>query len=494
MTLVAAPPTRTVIDLGADATILDAARRLAPADLGRDVVLVVPAGAPLARNAVFLDVLRRRSANRRLILVSPDARARSLASSVHLRTFASLAALERHELDATERLGEARRAALATIAASGARGLSLGRALTVFLSLLAAAGILAAVVLPQATITIAASASPIGPFEYDLRAGPGGDITDTQTRQAEVSHTFTNPTTGSRPEEKWAKGVERFVNRTTNDIKISKGTILQTSDGVRFQTMEEKTLPKSALLPIFYGEVNINIQAVESGPGGNVAQDRINRSPSPDYQVTNPAPTQGGESNKIPVVSQADWEAAVARSDGELAKAAEAQLATWKSETPKERTVIGTLVRRTAVTPAAEIVGKEGQTSFDITVRGTATAYSVPANEPRQTALRKLAEEAPSENEIDRDTAAKVEAVLGPTVDENGVKWRVRATSMQYRRPIDIRAALVGRSFEEADPIASGRGFHVVQVVPWPSWWPRLPVLDYRITIEVVPPIAAGTP
>jgi baseplate J-like protein len=494
MTLVAAPPTRTVIDLRADATILDAARRLALAEQGRDVVLVVPAGAPLGRNAVFLEVLRRRSANRRLILVSPDARARSLASSVHLRTFASLAALERHELDATERLGEARRVALATIAVSGARRLSLGRALTVLLSLLAAAGILAAVVLPQATITIAASASPIGPFEYDLRAGPGGDITDTQTRLAEVSRSFTSPTTGSRLDEKWARGVERFRNLTTNDIKIPKGTVVQTSDGVRFQTLDDGTLPKSVILPFFYGEVTINIQAVEAGPRGNVAQDRINRSPSPDYQVFNPAPTQGGESNKIPQVSQADYDAAVGRADGELAVAAEAQLKAWQGEAPKDRTVLGTLVKRSGITSAAEVVGKEGQTSFELTVRGAVTAYSVPANEPRQTALRKLAAEAPSENEVDRETAAKVEPVLGPNVDETGVRWRVRATSMQYRRPIDIRAALVGRSFEEADPIASGRGFHIVRVVPWPSWWPRLPVLDYRITIEVVPPVAAGTP
>ena len=105
-----------------------------------------------------------------------DARARSLASSVHLRAFASLAALERHELDATEHLSDARRVALATIAAVGAQRVSLGRALAVFISLLMAAGILIAVVAPSATVVLAANASPLGPSEYDLRAGPNGDI------------------------------------------------------------------------------------------------------------------------------------------------------------------------------------------------------------------------------------------------------------------------------------------------------------------------------
>src|SRR5712692_1805765 len=110
---------RTVLDLDASATIMDAARRLDAADRETDVVLVVPAGAPLARNVVFLEVLRRRAAGRRLFLVSSDARARSLAASVHIPAFAGLAALDRRELDPTERLTEARRVALATIAAEG---------------------------------------------------------------------------------------------------------------------------------------------------------------------------------------------------------------------------------------------------------------------------------------------------------------------------------------------------------------------------------------
>src|SRR5256712_9900409 len=77
MTVTAAPPHRLVVDLGADATILDAARRLAAADPGQDVVLVVPAGAPLTRNAAFLDVLNRRGGAHPLGMLSSAARAAS---------------------------------------------------------------------------------------------------------------------------------------------------------------------------------------------------------------------------------------------------------------------------------------------------------------------------------------------------------------------------------------------------------------------------------
>src|SRR5213592_2786646 len=153
VTVTTAPPRRKVIDLGADATILDAARSLAAVE-SADVVLVVPSGAPLTRNAVFLEALRRRAGDRRIVLVSPEARARSLASSVHMKAFASISALDRHELDATEHLSDARRAAMATRVRRAAprRGTSPVRALAVFMSLLTAAGILLAIVAPSATI------------------------------------------------------------------------------------------------------------------------------------------------------------------------------------------------------------------------------------------------------------------------------------------------------------------------------------------------------
>src|SRR3989442_3411838 len=80
VTVTTAAPRRLVADLGADATILDAARRLAAADPGQDVVLVVPAGAPPTRNAALLHVLNPRARGRRLGLVAFDGQGRSLAA------------------------------------------------------------------------------------------------------------------------------------------------------------------------------------------------------------------------------------------------------------------------------------------------------------------------------------------------------------------------------------------------------------------------------
>ena len=60
-----------------------------------------------------------------------------------------------------------------------------------------------------------------------------------------------------------------------------------------------------------------------------------------------------------------------------------------------------------------------------MTVTGTATAYSVPGAEPRATAVAKLKQQADPDHDIN-ETAAGVDVIIGPTLEENGVRWRVR--------------------------------------------------------------------
>jgi hypothetical protein len=508
VTVEAAPARRTVIDLGGDATILDAARRLDAAE-SSDVVLVVPSGAPLTRNAVFLEVLRRRAGDRRIVLVSPEARARSLASSVHMKAFASISALDRHELDATEHLTDARRAAMSTRVrgrAAPRRGTSPLRALAVFMSLVTAAGILLAVVGPSATIVIAATPTPLGPFEYDLRAGPnGGDIRAQTLFDDKLTAKTTGTATGSRADETKATGQEQFKNLTTNDIRIPTGTVVQTTDSppIRFLTTEEKVLPRSSILPIpTVGSTLINIQALDVGPKGNVGADKITRGTSSEYLVSNPAPTTGGKSDQIPVVTQADYDKAVSQSDSDVKAKAEQRTVEWKAGAAKGTNVYGVVWKRIGVlTPASDVVGKELPISkdkpatFDITVTGSATAYAVTDQEPKATAIAKLRQELPSGTDLD-ETSPVVNEVIGASVQDDGVHWRVRAQGKQVPQPktTQMTAALAGREYAAVGPLAEQLGFQLRSITPWPEWWPRLPVLDSRITIvvEALPPAASS--
>ncbi len=499
---VAAAPGRTLIDLGARATVLDAVERVGEAPAEDDVVLTIAAGAPVTRNAVFIEVVRRAAGTRHLAIVTSDARARALASAAHVPAFASTSALERHELDATEPLTAARRAALARPVRARRRGISPVRSVAVFASLLAAGLVLMAVVAPAATVVVAPVSQPLGPIEFDLRAGPFGAEINAQTLTANVTAKVPGNATGSRTDLVKAKGTARFTNQDTQDIRIPKGTVVKTRGNIFFQTTEEKVIPRSQItvIPPFvtFGSVDIPIEAVEPGPQGNVGANTITVSDRSQYAVNNPAPTSGGESKKIPIITQTDYDLAVAKSDDPLRAAGNEQVDKWKKQVDPKLVVYGVMVKRTIITAPGDVVGKEikeGPATFELTATGAATAYTVPSVEPRATTIAKLRAQADPEHDIDADRAV-VDVVVGPGVADDGVHWRVRARASQFRRlnPAALSAALAGRGFGEIRDVVEQRKLSVVRVTIWPGWWPRMPVLDSRIEVRTEAPAAATSP
>jgi hypothetical protein len=485
---------RTVIELGARASVLETVERIAAAPAADDLVLSISAGAPTARNAVFFEVARRAAGTRRLAIVSPDARARSLASSVHLPSFASTAALERQELDATEPLTTARRAALArTVRVKRTAGASPFRVVGILGSLLAAALVLLVVIGPTATVVVAPVSRPLGPMEFELRAGPQGDITTgVQTLVTnELTQKYTHPATGERLDPIKAKGVARFTNKNTQEVRVLKGTVVRTRDNVRFQTTEEKIIPRSTLdiLPPFvkFGTVDIAIEALDAGAAGNVPANTITITEGSDYAVSNPQATSGGEIKKYAVVTGSDYGLAAGRADEELRKAGLKKLDDWKRAATKGQVVYGPVTKVSTVTPSTGLVGTEPPDgTFELTVTGTATGYSVPEGEPRATTIAKLKERAEPEHGINA-TAAVVDVIIGPTLLDNGVRWRVRARASQFPnvRDAPLRASLAGREFADAQAVVERQGLELRRILVWPGWWPRFPFFDSRLRIEV---------
>jgi hypothetical protein len=487
---------RTVIELGARASVLEAVERIAAAPSADDLVLSIAAGAPAARNAVFFEVARRAAATRRLAIVSPDARARSLASSVHLPSFASTAALERQELDATEPLTSARRAALAQPVRikRAATGPSPARVLGILGSLLAAALVLMVVIGPTATVVVMPKSRPLGPIEFNLRAGPDGEIRALTLVANDVTQKYTQSATGERLEPIKAKGVAKLSNLDSqNDIRVPKGTIVRTRDNVRFQTTEERVIPRSKLdiLPPFviFGQADVPIEALDAGSGGNVPANTITLTDRRDFAVNNPQATSGGETKKFAVVTGSDYGLAAGRADEELRKAALKKVDEWKKAADKGQVVYGPVTKVTAVTGSAGLVGTEppnGSGTFEITVTGTATGYKVAESEPRATTIIKLRQQAASDYDIN-EAAAVVDLVIGPTLQDNGVGWRVRGSGLQFPvvKDAPLRTALAGRPFEEAQTVVEGQGLEIRTITVWPGWWPRLPFFDSRLRIEV---------
>ncbi|MEP6693647.1 MAG: baseplate J/gp47 family protein [Chloroflexota bacterium] len=494
---------RTVIELGARASVLEAVERIDAAAVADDLVLSIAAGAPAARNAVFFEVARRAAGTRRLAIVSPDARARSLASSVHLPSFASTAALERQELDATEPLTTARRAALARpVPVKRAAGASPVNVLGILGSLLAAVLVLMVVVGPTATVVVARVSKPLGPIEFDLRAGPQGEIPGALTLVAnDLSQKYAQPATGERLDPIKAKGVARLSNLDSqNDVRVLKGTVLRTRDNVRFQTTEEKVIPRSKLdiFPPFviFGTADVAIEAIEAGPAGNVAANTITLTDRKDFAVNNPQVTSGGEVKKYAVITGSDYGLAAGRAEEELKKAALRKVDDWKKAATKGQLIYGPVTKVTGVTSSSGLVGTEPPNgTFELTVTGTATGYSVPEAEPRATTIAKLGERADPDSEIDAP-AAVVDVIVGPTLLDNGVSWRVRGRTTQYPlvHEAPLRASLAGREFDAARDVVGSQGLELRTITVWPGWWPRFPFFDSRIKVDTETPATSASP
>ncbi len=488
---------RAVLDLDAHATVLDAAQRLSSAPPDDDLTLVVASGAPLLRSALFLDVLRTQVAPRRLSIVTTDARARSLASSVHVPAYASVAALDRLELDPTERVDVTRRGPVAARRRVSGAG-SARRVTAIAASIAAALFLVAAVALPDATVIVSPAAQPLV-AEMTIKAGPGGDVQLTPLT-ATVSAKITGTASGSRTEDIPARGSVHLENKTTDDVPVPKGTLFKTVDGIAFATTADATLGRSVIIPPFtflLGRVDISVQATVPGPSGNVPAGRITIGPAPDkYTVTDPVATTGGDSKKIPVVRIDDYDAAVKRAPAALQVAADDQLARWMREPRSGQVVVPqVLSRQTSIAPAnVDVVGKE-TAMFELTVSGIATAYAVPDSEPRHAAVAKLRDAAASGTDVD-ERSATLDVKNVKVSDAPDVTWSITAHASQSKHvdPQRIGHLLVGQQVRDTEAVLGREGLSLVRLEWRPSWWPLLPLLDGRIRVAVQSPPATRAP
>jgi hypothetical protein len=489
---------RTIIDLDARATVLEAAERVTdPAIVDGDIALVVAPGAPLLRSSVFLDVLRGLTAARRLSIVTTDARARSVASSAHVPAYASLAALERHELDPTERLTPARRAAIASVRAGEPRvEVTTRKVLAALGSVVAAIVVLTAVVLPQATVRVAATVQPIGPEVVEVRAGGGGEIPAEQMR-SQITVRIPIVATGERVTETRGKGTVQLQNKTTSNVAIPRGSVFSTADGAQFLSTEDRTLPRSFIVPginvqISVGKVDVPVEAAVAGDPGNVAAGTIVNGPQPDrYTVANDRATSGGLISRVPVMQAGDYDAAVAKAP-EALKAEGDRFLQTKLQTPPTRNgvplqvVQQVVVSQSTLAPArVDVVGKE-VASMEMTVTGDATAFAVSGEDFEREVLQALAEGfLPPGREI-----AEGSEVIEPqsvTVTADGVTWTVVVSAAHQfpANPSAIRRLLAGRPAGEARDILAAQDLRLESLERAPSWWPLMPLLDGRIEVRI---------
>jgi hypothetical protein len=358
--------------------------------------------------------------------------------------------------------------------ASGESPWRVGWMLVVILALLG----LSAVVGPAAVIEWSPLTRPLAAtFDVGFREGTAAGLTS-RTLEVDVEGSLRLPTQGTvlAPTVR-ATGSVEFMNREDSEVAIPGGTGLRTgSEGLRFET----TAP--AILPAGDGSrVTVPIRATLAGESGNVEPGRISAIEGDlglRATVTNPEATGGGASQWTAGVTESDLAAARAALERQLVQEATAEMTSALSD-GESIAPQSVRVERTESSASRPGVGEVSDTVFvEARIRVSGIAYQTDE-------VRSMAEAAAKKAAGPGRTVIPGSVQVDLEPEDGGKQYvgRVRAQSMPRLDEDRIARRLVGSTFEGAMSLLAET---VDQAAPakihiWPAWWPRLPLLPWRI-------------
>ena len=239
-------------------------------------------------------------------LVSSNPSLRRIASEEGLRVFGSPQAYRRtveREASPTTHFQEALRQLFGRISSLVTTALVLGVVLFVV-------G-LVYVLLPSAVVTVTPRTEVVGGV-VPVEANPGIRTVDLEAGRVPARAVYllveasdqTAPGEGRAADVGRAVGIVTLTNRNSQEMVVPQGTVVSTSDGIRFRTDAEVRLA-----PGLGQTGRVRVVAAEPGAAGNVPRLRINRVEGHlQYYVLvqNDEPTAGGGVHAIPQVTADD--------------------------------------------------------------------------------------------------------------------------------------------------------------------------------------------
>jgi hypothetical protein len=553
------PPTEptdlpvSLVYLDVDDEITSAAARIRGAEADR-VALVLPYGSRLATSRINFRLLAREAAERdkRVEIICADGSARALAASAGLPVHASVAAFEGRvpslPVGGTDgaAIGGAGAAAGAGEAAGPDGGaaepaepdedtqtralpiprrrsprvpivgpprpplrtnVAIGAAIGALVVLLVVAW-LGLELLPSATIVLHPRSEEIGPLELTVEARTDVAAPDASalaipaqelTFELQASDTFA--ATGVRTVDTKATGNVTFSNFDTGrGVVIPAGTIVRTESRIEFVTKAELSLPRAQydLFPPFATHPStgsVGVEAVVTGPGGNVGNNTIVVIPKGGRNlfVTNPEPTSGGSHTESAEISEADVTAAKSALDAALVAQLDKDLAAGTG-VPAGVTVFS---ETRAVGEAAygtdpkTLVGTLAS-EFDLSATAQGTALGVDPAPLAGIAESRLRARVTSGWTL---LAESITPLVGkPTVVGDVVSYPVTIVGTQVH-DVD-EAALVAsiKGLVLAEARTRLGAFGDVEVSLWPDWVTSIPKREDRITFSLGDPQPSASP
>ncbi len=506
--------------LDSDDEITDAVARLRNATDER-VVFVVPTGSRIATGRINFKLLHREAAARGLTLAiaSPDVQVRAMAASAGVLGLPTAteaeAALERGDTPpepaetGPSEAGPAEGAADEAMAAAGAEtaapaGRRVSRRMIVVAGgvlTVAVIGVVASLqALPTAQVTLTPRSATIGPLPLTITALTTVSEPDPETGRLPavdvaipLATEQTYAATGREVVEARATGSIVFTSADQPfDQQIPADTRVRTPSGVEFRTTEAVVVPRvgEGSGP---SQVTVPVEAVAPGDAGNVAAGDISLVPSLEAQgigVSNPEATSGGRYEETPVVTQEDYEAALADLQNRLVGELAARLRD-PERLPEDLTVFTGTAEPGIVEhqPAAdEVVGSR---AAEFTLSGDLAAHVLAVDERSVDALARsiVLAELPDGMAV---LPGRLSVQTGDGVAEDGgIRFDGTASAVAYQ-VIDkdaVLARIAGLPVSEARAILEDIGAATVSV--WPEFLGDLPSDRNRIRLDVLDPSAS---
>jgi hypothetical protein len=378
----------------------------------------------------------------------------------------------------------------------------IGAPFLIGLAIVALALIVAAVaaylLLPSATIAITPRREPIS-VDLTVTADPDATAVDAAAGTVpavrvpvpvEVAQRFT--TTGVHVEQAAATGTVTFSNYNfLQSNAVPAGSVVSTEGGIRFKTVASITVPAGTfVLPnVVPGKKSVKVQAVKTGPDGNVPANAIRITPpgeDPDIlKVTNDEPTTGGVRTESPEVTQAEVDKAMAALRNQLQAAFNDAVANG-ADAPPGTTLFpktATLGDATPSVDPASLVG-QGIASFDLSLAANGSVIAVDPSPVRSLAETQLDAKVGADHQL---VAGSVQVVVGEgTVDESGtVTFDATAHGARVLvvDPDQLRRLVKGKTKAQAEAALAPYG--TAQVDLWPSWATTITGVDARLSLTL---------
>lgn len=347
-------------------------------------------------------------------------------------------------------------------------------------------------VLPAATITLVPGRELLT-VSVPLTADANVDVADIEEGiiparlvETTIEEYGTIATTGSQQKPTVnSVGSVLFSNLGNTEVRIPLGTEVTTSTGVpvAFRTTNEATLPAGV------GErVEVSIEAIEPGIGGNVRANTINTVSGPlrfRARVTNPGGTFGGGSELVPVVTQADQDALREQLNARIEEQAQSALA---ERVNQGEWLDPESVQTYVLAQVFDQFRDDEATELGLTLRVLVQGVAVETEEMNEAMLLRLQEEVPPRGRIVansfRTQRLPGSVAVGRTSSFTGT------ASADYIVPIDpveAKQAIAGMTPQSAVETLAARWPLASQpdIYQDPAWMPQLPRFPSRIQVRV---------